>query len=153
MMTFAEFQERLNQAGRLLIPEMARAMQRGARLVQRWSQQYYLKGPRPEKLGVVGGRLWRSITTAVEVEGTRVTALVGTNVVYGRIHEKGGTIRPRRGQYLHFKGLRGWVMVRQVHMPPRPFLSTAIRDKQKEVIQMQADAAVAHLKKTLLKVI
>jgi len=155
-MTFAEFQERLNQAGRYMIPEMARAMQRGARLVQRWSQEHYLTGPRPDKLGVVTGRLRRSIATAVEVDGTRVTALVGTNVVYGRIHELGGKTRAQRS--FRPGGGRNPFMAWQsksvgAGIPARPFLSTAIRDKQKEIAQIQANAASAYLKKMLLKVI
>lgn len=155
MMTFAEFQERLNQTGRYMIPELARAMQRGARLVQSWSQKHYLGGPRPQKLDEISSRLTRSIATMIEVEGTRVTALVGTNVVYGRIHELGGRTRAQRS----FRPGGGknpfmaWQSRSGRGMPARPFLSTAIRDKQKEITQMFADAGVAYLKKMLLKVI
>jgi len=155
-MTFAEFGERLNQAGRYMLPEMARALQRAAMLVQRTSQTDYLTGPRPVRLGVVTGRLRRSIATAVEVEGTKVRALVGSNVVYARIHELGGRTRAQRS--FRSGGGRNPFMAWQSKavfgtMPARPFLSTAIRDKQKEIVQMQADAAVAYLKKQLLRLV
>ena len=49
-------------------------------------------------------RLRRSITFKVTAEGTLVSGVVGTNVVYARIHEFGGVIkRKARTQILRFR--------------------------------------------------
>lgn len=61
------------------------------------AQRTYLRGPRPQKLGIVTGRLFRSITTSVDVAPTEVVGVIGTNVPYARRHELGfrGTERVR----------------------------------------------------------
>lgn len=54
----------------------------------------YLKGPRPEKLGVRSDRLWKSIRrNDASADGNTITSSIGTNVEYAAIHEFGGTIR------------------------------------------------------------
>lgn len=57
-------------------------------------------------LKVRSGRLMNSIGSRVEVTNDQVVATIGSGaragdpVVYSRIHEVGGTIRPKNGQYL-----------------------------------------------------
>jgi len=53
-------------------------------------------------------------------ERGRVT--VGTNLIYARIHQEGGTIKPRRGEFLVFTVAGQTFFVRQVTIPARPFL-------------------------------
>jgi len=54
---------------------------------------------------------------------------VGTNVVYAAIHQLGGTIRPKSGQFLKFPGPDGApVFARQVEIPARPFLGISDGD-------------------------
>ena len=78
-----------------------------------WSKQYRLSGPRPQFLGVVTGRLRSSITAGEpEHQGNTYTEKIGTNVVYGAIHEFGG-----------MTGRNHSVLI-----PPRPFLRPAIED-------------------------
>ena len=86
------------------------------------------------------GRLWRSIHKTVEVKGGNVKAEIGSNLVYARIHELGGVIRPVHAKALYFQvmgqaGVRksaaritggDWVMVQKVNIPARPYLSTAL---------------------------
>lgn len=65
------------------------------------------------------GRLKDSVTH--EVEGKSV--VWGTNVVYAGIHQTGGTIVPKSGKALAFKGPDGRpVFVKKVVMPARPFI-------------------------------
>ena len=91
-------------------------------------------------LHVRSGRLWRSIHKTVEVSGKNIKAEIGSNVIYARIHELGGEIRPVVAEHLKFQvmGMAGvrksaakitggnWVTTDLVKMPARPYLSTAL---------------------------
>jgi phage gpG-like protein len=46
-------------------------------------------------------------------------------VPYARIHELGGTIKPKSGGYLHFQINGRWIQARQVKIPKRPYLEPA----------------------------
>ena len=87
-----------------------------------------------QALHVRSGRLRRSITFKVTSEGTVVSGLVGTNVVYARIHEFGGhtkphIILPKNARALHFNG--------RYHpgsnFPERSFLRSALKDMTPEI--------------------
>lgn len=65
--------------------------------------------------------------------------MVGSNLPYARIHQKGGTIKPRKGKYLKFKGQGGKdVFVKEVTIPARPYLGVSKEDME-EVRQTVAD--------------
>ena len=79
-----------------------------------WIKNKRLSGPRPQYLGVRTGRLRSSITaTPAQKEGNTYFARIGTNVVYGRIHEYGGMTGRNHS----------------VNMPKRPFMRPAVEDK------------------------
>ena len=72
------------------------------------------------------GRLRESIVH--EAGPSRVT--VGTNVLYARIHQLGGTIRPKTTDRLRFRLANGqFVAVRSVTLPARPFLGIGAEDR------------------------
>jgi len=75
------------------------------------SQKIYLRGPRPERLGVKTGRLRNSISSKVAIEGGDIVGYVGTNVV-----SPGGFNYP------------GFWENRGRHGVPRPFLKPARDD-------------------------
>ena len=92
-------------------------------------------------LHVRSGRLTRSLHKTVEVKGpNNIKAEIGSNVIYARIHEYGGEIRPVRAKALYFQvmGASGkrasaakikggeWVMVQKVTMPERSYLRSAL---------------------------
>ena len=55
--------------------------------------------------------------------------VVGTNKEYARIHQFGGTIKPKKGKFLKFKGQNGKdVFVEEVTLPPRPFIGVSRED-------------------------
>jgi phage virion morphogenesis protein len=89
----------------------------------------YAKGKRSRKilqeLGMRGGLLG---TIVYRVEGRRV--LIGTNKVYGAIHQFGGTIVPRRGDALVFRLGGKLVMARSVTIPARPYLGASAEDRK-----------------------
>ena len=61
------------------------------------------------------GNLKRSIT--LRVEGVQ-RAIVGTNLVYARIHDQGGEISAKNAKYLTFKVGGKWVRVKRVRIKP-----------------------------------
>ena len=88
-MTIEEFLQRIVGGQKNMVPELGRALTRAARLVQRTSQEKYLSGGGSDILKTQTGRLKRSIAIRVSTSSTGAEAQVGTNVVYGRIHEMG----------------------------------------------------------------
>lgn len=65
---------------------------------------------------------------------------VGTNLIYARIHQMGGTIRPKNGDYLTFAlpGGLGFRRVSEVIMPARPFLGISADDEE-EILALAED--------------
>jgi phage gpG-like protein len=59
---------------------------------------------------------------------TAVITAGNQKVPYGAIHEYGGVIRPKAGQYLTFQVNGRWVRVRQVTIPARPYLKPAYEE-------------------------
>lgn len=57
--------------------------------------------------GGAKGTLGRSIAVVPDV--SRLEAAIGPSVIYGRIHEFGGTIRPKKGRFLVFTVGQGLV--------------------------------------------
>lgn len=80
-------------------------------------------------LGVVTGRLRKSIFGRVRVEGDKILGEVGTNVKYGAAHEYG------------FKGLvfktssNGVRFVSRMNLPERSFVRSALQDKQADIVE------------------
>lgn len=71
------------------------------------------------------GELKNSISSQVQGK----TVQVGTNKEYARIHQFGGEITPKKGKYLKFKNSGGgYSQVKQVTMPPRPFIGISDDD-------------------------
>jgi len=71
-------------------------------------------------------RLASSMTRRAERE--RVS--VGTNVIYARIHQQGGTIKPKRGRFLRFTVGGQTFFVKSVTIPARPFLGIDQADRE-----------------------
>ena len=72
------------------------ALKKGMFRTERTSKRNYLSGARPEKLGVVTGRLRNSIKTRVFKRYNKFVGEIGTNVIYGRTHEEGLGSMPKR---------------------------------------------------------
>jgi phage gpG-like protein len=134
----------LNHVKRLPYPlrrNVLLALSDGMMLAQRKAQTSYMTGPRPERLGVVTGRLRSSLYSfASENPGTQDwVGLLGTNVNYAAIHELGGITRPhpivaKNRPYLVFwwDRIGKWMKIKSVHhpgsrIPARPYLDYGIR--------------------------
>jgi phage virion morphogenesis protein len=80
---------------------------------------------RPGKILTDTSRLQRSISSAIAGD----TILVGSNLIYALIHQKGGTIRPKAGKHLKFRLPDGnWVSAKQVKVKARPYLGISKED-------------------------
>ena len=89
------------------------------------------------ELNVRTGHLRRSITSRVEDKGDAVVGSIGSAIVYSRINELGGTIRPKVQKYLKFQIDGHWVSKKKVTIPARPYLKPSIEenfDKIRKII-------------------
>ena len=118
----------------------------------------YLHGPRPQRLGVVTGRLTRSINYRYTEAGDSLTGSVGTNVKYGAFWELGfmrnddrkahvrALGKPKRATKKYGRRQRiAYVKASQGSGPrfqePRRFLSPALAERRAEIITALTTAA------------
>lgn len=80
---------KLRQLAPALRGPVERGLMRGLEQVSRTSQNRYLSGPRPQRLGVVTTRLRQSIAIKTRDDGTNIVGRVGSNVAYAAFHEFG----------------------------------------------------------------
>jgi len=85
------------------------------------------------EIGVKSGHLRRSVHSKVQDEGDKIIGMLYSNVVYARIHELGGTIRPRTKKYLRFKVNGKWVSKKEVTIPARPYLRPSIEENVERI--------------------
>jgi len=120
-----ELKNRLMRWAQVAPKELEMVLRRAAELVITEVKTHHLSGPRMPRgmgygsyawqnctLGVVSGTLRRSINKKVTVTPGKVSAMVGTNVKYGRRHEFG-----------------------EEGMPERPFLRPSLDKKHDEVFK------------------
>lgn len=138
----AEVQAKLAQAGQTVHAAVYKAVQEmGFRLLAHVKQDKLSD----QVLHVRTGRLRRSINMQMSDTAAGIFASVGTNVVYARIHEFGGTTSPhdivaRNAQALHFIMDGRDVFVKKVHhpgskMPERSFLRSSLADMRGEILE------------------
>lgn len=83
----------------------------------------------------------RIVGNGAEAEiGPNVEAEIGPPVIYGRIQELGGTIRPVHGQYLKFQIDGEWRQVKQVTIPARPYLRPAAEEHIDQISEVMREA-------------
>lgn len=132
-----------------LIPAMKKCMA----VAEATAKTKYLSGPRPRRLDRVTGRLRGSIATGVDTSGAEIKGIIGTNVVYARIHELGfkGTVsvrsHTRRVTSRNIKeAASGAAFVRahqrRMNIRSRPFLRPALEDNMGRFKRIFSDALV-----------
>lgn len=81
-----------------------------------------------------GAGLGGSIQTVLEKSSeTEATVNVGPTVIYGRIHELGGIIKPVFKRFLHFFIEGHEVFAKVVVMPARPYLRPAVDENEEKI--------------------
>jgi len=70
-----------------------------------------------------------------ESSATNASVDVGPTVIYGRIQELGGVIKPVHAKMLSWvdDGVR--IFAKMVHLPPRPYLRPAVDEHMKDIEQ------------------
>lgn len=84
-----------------------------------------------QALNVRTGRLRRSITQRVEVHGTTIEGVVGTNVEYAKFHEYGPSVKDELKK--HKEGFKAALKpskpaLNPDDLPPRSFLRSALKE-------------------------
>lgn len=100
-----------------------------------------------EVLKVKTGRLRRSVHYEKDFSAGKAIAIVGTDVIYARIHEYGGTIVPKSAKALRFQIGNNWITCKSVNMPERSFLRSALRELAPEIETTLKNAVTDELKK------
>ena len=72
-------------------------------------------------------------------------ARIGTDKIYARIQEEGGTITAKGGGYLTFKIGGQWVRVKQVRIPAQPYLGPALKDNESKIEKIFAKSLERNL--------
>ncbi len=85
----------------------------------------YAKDKRNSRILTESGRLRDSINAQAGQDEVRV----GTNVIYGRIHQEGGTIVPKNATHLFFRIGGALVAAKSVTLPARPYLGISSDDE------------------------
>jgi len=77
-----------------------------------------------------------SIQTVLDkASGTSAEVSVGPSVVYGRIQELGGWIKPVSKKFLHFFIDGVEVFTKSVYIPPRPYLRPAADEHHDDIVK------------------
>ena len=95
----------------------------------KWAPLKYRSGKPLQKTGI----LQQSISESIHGDDT---IEVGTNLIYARIHNFGGIIKPVHKKYLSFQIGNNWIKTKQVKIPKREFmwLSEDADDKISKVL-------------------
>jgi len=74
---------------------------------------------------------------------------VGTDVVYARIHDQGGTIVPKKAKWLRFKINGKWVMTKKVKIPKykgrgymTPAYETQVKGRAKKIFEEEFEKII-----------
>lgn len=79
------------------------------------------------------------LMSSIARDVSRDQVAVGTNKIYAAIHQDGGVIHPKSGDFLVFQGAGGeTVFAREVTIPARPFLGIDEAD-EREIQQTVQD--------------
>ena len=118
---------------RLLMASVGEALVSGT--IRRFNNEESPKGEKWEKSGraiAEGGQTLSDtahLRKSIDFKATPAQVMVGSNLLYSRIHQLGGTIKPKKGKALKFKGKNGQdIFVSEVNMPARPYLGVSKAD-------------------------
>lgn len=143
--TMPEFKKKLNRWAERNPQSLKISLRKGVGLVRLEAVDKHLSGPKMATgkgdkknatLARGSGDLASKLNTRVKATNTKIAASLGSNLKYARIHEKGGVIKPKKKKSLRFKIGGNWVIVKQVTIPARPYLSPSLKEKKKDVYRM-----------------
>lgn len=103
-------------------------------------------GDDPSPPGTPPARKTGTLVRSVQAEPAKLTgsgrarSSVAPHTVYARIQQFGGTIRPVRAKWLHWKDKFGNHYARSVYLPPRPYM--VMTPARRQQVRSAAIAAV-----------
>lgn len=86
-------------------------------------------------------------TEVVSSSANKAEVAIGPTVVYGRIQELGGWIKPVHAKLLHWVDEGVDIFAKAVHLPPRPYLRPAMDEHEDEITQAVGET----IKREILK--
>jgi len=89
----------------------------------------------------------KSAGNRIDVTSSGISGTVGTNVVYAKIHEYGGVIKPKTKKALKFKIGNTWVTTKQVKMPKRPYMKPSLREKTGDILRFFSEDVQKYVEK------
>lgn len=102
------------------------------------------KGPGILRAAGMRGGLMGSITS----RATADTVEVGTNKIYGAVHQFGATIVPKNASHLVFEMAGGLVKAKSVTIPARPYLGIGPTD-ERTILETVVDALDRQLARSI----
>ena len=99
------------------------------------------------------GKLRESIRVEMEGAGRNAKAKVGSDLIYSRIHEYGGIIRPKNAKMLAWRGEDGkMIFAKQVNMPARPYLEPALKMNPFDVLKFIGGAVYDRIRNGIKRI-
>ena len=139
-MNMNEFNEKMQRWAAKFPVEAERALKRAAGDVRGEAVTKHLSGPTSSTtLSRRSGDLANSITTSVRRSGGRMVAEIGNlkkPLPYARIHEYGGTIRPKKGTFLKFEIGGKTIFAKEVKIPERSYLRSSLKAKRQSIVSI-----------------
>ena len=145
-----EFQKKIKRFAKKQPELLKRALAKSAEMVTSEALTKHLSGPKMAR--GVGSKtnatlqpsraadLRTSVNWKVKVNSSRQIAQVSSNMKYSRIHELGGTINHNN---LFGKGIKA-----TIKMPARPYLSSSLKAKRREIVDNILEAMIEGYKRT-----
>jgi phage gpG-like protein len=112
--------------GMTLMEGLARLMQQQTR--RRIEEEKTAPDGAPWKANRAGtSTLYKSgaLSASIDYSASASRIELGSGLVYARIHQEGGVIRPKSGKALVFQAGNQMVFARQVTIPARPFIGVS----------------------------
>ena len=75
-----------------------------------------------------------ALADSIDYLASETSVQVGSGLVYARIHQQGGTIRPKNKRALAFMAGNRLILTQRVDMPARPYLGLSA-DNQDEIVE------------------
>lgn len=83
------------------------------------------------------GRLHNDIKgEIIKITKDLIMGGVGTSVIYARIHELGGVIKPKRAKALKFKIGDKWITAKRVKIRKKPYLYPALANNIDKIVEI-----------------
>jgi len=135
--TTKETKKLLKDMPKMIREGLVDGMKQAMNLAKKSAQDSFGKAGKPKN---ISHDLRNSIEPDAKIRGNVLIGSIGTEIIYGRIHEKGGTINAKGAGLLRFQVNGKWVSVPKVRIPKREYLRPAIQDNLNKIERLLTDS-------------